>query len=285
MSKTKRQHYVPQFYLRNFSFNENQIFVFDKNQQKVFTSAIGSVASAKFFYEWDTLNSIVGEQFIETKFSKFESLISVILKDLILSLENSSFSQIINRTKHDIAEFIWYQMIRNPEARIVGRQLHEIIMKSLDEDDTTKNKSKIFDEKAEHVKILLLGDVSMKVKRLVSKIWIIVKNETNQSFYTSDNPVVHYTHQELHHLAHEIFYPISPKFGLLILYRDLFKEFEKYENKILILRDEEYITFYNFLQVTQATRQIFSIANDLIHAEMIVKHNPQLSNMNRPRII
>lgn len=289
MSKPKRQHYVPQFYLRNFGPNENQIYVFDKIERKTFSSAIASVASDKFFYEWDVLNAIIGEQFLEKKFSAFEGLISATLKNLVSSLDNDSFDGISDRVRFDLSEFVWYQMIRNPEGRIIGQQMNDELIRVLKESGSSEGLfekyglSESYDQKVEHLKILLSGNVADRVKNIARKIWIIVKNETSIDFYTSDNPVVHYTHREVHHLAHEMFYPLNSKYGILILYRDLFQEYEKFENKILYLKNDEFITFYNTLQVSQSTRQIFSKTGNFSHAEQLVISNPMLSDINRPR--
>lgn len=46
MSKVKRQHYVPQFYLKRWA---NDIWVYDKERKKSFSSSIQSVASSNYF--------------------------------------------------------------------------------------------------------------------------------------------------------------------------------------------------------------------------------------------
>lgn len=284
MSIAKRQHYVPQFYLRNFSKNDSQIFVFDKIENKQFYSGIDSVASTKFFYEWDTLNSILGGQYIEKKFSEFEGLISITIKELLNSLEANVFGGISEKTRYELSEFLWYQMIRNPEGRIAARQIHQMLLNSLGQNSGLEE-MKDFDDQKEHLKMLLSGNISDRIKSLASRIWIFVKNETVQNFFTSDNPVIRYTHHERHHVAIEHFYPLSPKFGIMILYRDYFKELEFFENKVFNLDSEDYIRFYNTLQVTQSTRQIFSIGNDLDYVKELIEKNPELSDINRPRFI
>jgi len=285
MNNTKRQHFVPQFYLRHFSANENQIFVFDKIENKAFPSSIASVASAKFFYDWDELNSIAGQQYIETKFSKLEAVVGVTLKELIDSLKMPSFSGITTQAKCNIAEYLWYQMIRNQEGRTIAKQVNEILLTHLSEENFPNLVTEKYDEKVEHLKMLLSVDVSKQVDHLTSGIWIFVNNQTAANFYTSDNPVVHHVHEDVHRLARETFFPLTPKLGIMILPREYFQEFETFENQILDLDDEAYIQFYNVLQTSQSTRQIFSISDNLTHAEMLVAKNPQLSEINRRRVI
>ena len=48
----KKQHYVPQFYLKRFSTDGHSVFVFDKFTQKVFRTNIANVASGRYFYDF-----------------------------------------------------------------------------------------------------------------------------------------------------------------------------------------------------------------------------------------
>ena len=47
----KKQHYVPQFLLRNFATeNTEKLFTFDKQQDKIFSTTVKDSASEKGFY-------------------------------------------------------------------------------------------------------------------------------------------------------------------------------------------------------------------------------------------
>lgn len=47
----KKQHYVPQFLLRNFAIdNTEKLFTFDKQQNKVFSTTVRDSASENGFY-------------------------------------------------------------------------------------------------------------------------------------------------------------------------------------------------------------------------------------------
>ena len=49
--KTKKQHYVPRFYLSNWANEKGQIWVFDKSLKKSFQANIKDVASSNYFYD------------------------------------------------------------------------------------------------------------------------------------------------------------------------------------------------------------------------------------------
>ena len=58
MNKVKNQHYVPQFYLKQWANNKEQLFVYDKKQKKSFTSNVKNVVSSKFFYDFPKIDEI-----------------------------------------------------------------------------------------------------------------------------------------------------------------------------------------------------------------------------------
>lgn len=53
MGKKKKQHYVPQCYLENWSIPKtHQLYVYDKIQQKIRKSNITDCASENYFYDF-----------------------------------------------------------------------------------------------------------------------------------------------------------------------------------------------------------------------------------------
>jgi uncharacterized protein DUF4238 len=49
----KRQHYVPQSYLRRFADENDRIWTFDKVTKKSFLSNVSGVACRPYFYDFD----------------------------------------------------------------------------------------------------------------------------------------------------------------------------------------------------------------------------------------
>jgi Protein of unknown function (DUF4238) len=47
----KNQHYVPQFYVREFADSNKQLCVYDKCTDKVFPNAVKNVAHESYFYD------------------------------------------------------------------------------------------------------------------------------------------------------------------------------------------------------------------------------------------
>lgn len=173
MSKVKRQHYVPQSYLERWSRKDksNQVFVFDKEQKRSFSSSIKGVASSNYFYDFpselqahkeeifkkaeeenlplDVIELLLNEQAIEKSLSDIEGIVGVILTKAIKKLDDvSAFPEVyINRYKifssedRDIlAYYIALQYARTEEIRMSMEEMSQkfykewswLIMQNLD---------------------------------------------------------------------------------------------------------------------------------------------------------
>ena len=95
------QHFVPQFYLKNFSQNGKQIFVYDKAIHKSFSCGISSVASQQSFY--DNRDN----QSMENEIGKLEGNTAGVLKKLIEALLTCKFERINKEDKDILIQFIW----------------------------------------------------------------------------------------------------------------------------------------------------------------------------------
>src|SRR5438105_3087424 len=91
MGKTKRQHYVPQFYLRRFSQDGKRIHVYDKILRKTFPDGIRNVAQESYFN--DVLKEVIlpdektvsecDLQIIEHALSRIEDMFSKTVEDML----------------------------------------------------------------------------------------------------------------------------------------------------------------------------------------------------------
>ena len=84
-AQKKRQHYVPQFYLRNFSKDEHYIYIYNLKSGKIEEGPISRTCEKKYFYGKDDEFENILER-IETDHSK---IIHNILKQNIPPIQNS----------------------------------------------------------------------------------------------------------------------------------------------------------------------------------------------------
>lgn len=275
------QHYVPEFYLKNFSQNSKQVFVFDKVLQKSFSSSISSIASKQSFYNNSNNKSI------ENEIGKLESKAGNVLKKLVETLANNQFSRITKEQKEILIQFIWMQMNRTLESRIDFGSMKPYLFSKLADVPFDLDVNEILNQTEvadKHIDFLSSSaENSFALEMLGSRNFIIVKNETQTDFLTSDEPVVRHLHWEINPRVYELFIPITPKFGIWIFPKTIYKELDEVDEILYPLTEEQNILFYNFHQIYSSTRQIFSLTGNFEYVREIFKQDPNFGNMNKKR--
>lgn len=82
MTENKKQHYVPQFYLNNFSYNKH-VYIYDITHKRKFNISIKNLCQEKYFYGSDIR--------LEKSLSTIEGKQSKIMKELIKNISILSF--------------------------------------------------------------------------------------------------------------------------------------------------------------------------------------------------
>lgn len=117
MNKVKRQHYVPQFYLSNFTEDGEYIHVYDKLNNKYYTTNISNLANEKCFYDinWHGDLSNLNPQLVEKEFSRIECEFSRSINEIIKEVERGrEFSSI---DLNVLANFLVLQWLRTRSFR------------------------------------------------------------------------------------------------------------------------------------------------------------------------
>ncbi|MCJ8306570.1 MAG: DUF4238 domain-containing protein [Nitrosopumilus sp.] len=108
MPETKRQHFVPQFYLKGFG---EEIFVYDKTNDEQFPSNPKNIAHHKNFYKITSDDQNV----VEKMFSKFEDQQAPAFRKLI---EERNYYILEEAEKLKICEFLAMMHLRTEEKRL-----------------------------------------------------------------------------------------------------------------------------------------------------------------------
>lgn len=120
---TKKQHYLPQFYLDNFTNNKGKLWIYDQLKRNIFTSSPRDIACENYLYEtrWENANPDLGDfvlpNQIEKKFAEQEGRYSKLLKRIVSICTNTQNKKalICNREEKEIlASFISNIYLRNP---------------------------------------------------------------------------------------------------------------------------------------------------------------------------
>ncbi len=91
IQNTVKEHYVPQFYLKNFADDNGLLHIYDFKKKKIFTQSAKNICYENNLYEtkWENSNPKFGEfvlqNHIENIFCKYEGEFSKVLSKILLT--------------------------------------------------------------------------------------------------------------------------------------------------------------------------------------------------------
>jgi hypothetical protein len=218
-NKTKRQHYIPQFYLKNFSPDGSELFVYDKMMKKSFKSNVGDVGHEKYFYELpETEKSsevfetagVDSKTMMEEVLQWYDGMCAPYIANLLMSLRASqrlspqgefcfepTYSQ-----KLGLSFFAAVQDHRTKESRDKMAQASHLMFESFAEITAKMQFPEIdlsqfrvqTDERYDSLfqsQILLDKDYLEGISRVSAfgRIWMLGVNRTKTPFIVSDHPI------------------------------------------------------------------------------------------------
>lgn len=298
MSKVVKQHYVPQSYLRKFTQDGEQVFVFDKFTKTSFRTNIGNIAGERCFYDIppDSVAEDVDPQIVEKTFSELETYFSNAVDDLLRTV--GAGKKIDSDQKQDISLLIMIQYFRTLEFRALYTALVEQgakalldMMVKIEMPDVSPDKYyvRLDEKKLPLEQAMFMFDpttLNAFVRALTNHIWLVGVNETRQPLYTSDSPVVKKAHTQhppgFASEGIEIAFPITPKHVLILCDRTFFRPYERIDGKSVSLSASN-VNYYNVLQVFQSYRQIYCPSDKFSLARKICKKHPEVCTPDRTR--
>lgn len=304
-----KQHFIPQCYLRNFSPNSNNIFIYDKIERKPYRNSVEKIACIDYFYELpDKLIENIGEIPFGTKFyekeffaNNIENQYNIILEKIAHKGESWINDKIINKIitqkeKEIFAQLIAIQYLRMPDirekysdARKKATLISSDIIKSFLSHENPTLKKEIENIRVEYNEdydpILhseMYADEELYVgiaNQLLNKHWIYFITKNND-FYTSDNPIIIKPHIEKQRPYYggigmrgaEIIFPISSSILLTMWDSNYFEIIEQKHdtfNKINGKHKRE----YNCLQYMFSNRQTYSYIDDFSIIKSLISCN------------
>lgn len=257
----KNQHYLPKFYLRNFSYKKNlkQIGVYNLNN-KVYcnTAKLKTQGSKNFFYGHDgVIEDALAD--IEGKLSK---VIRQVLNNDLPRKETTDYFHLLN--------FVILTYLRNPIAiesvRESNKKIREEFLRKMPKEMPKEKFDEAFPsiEHSSAIALSQLKDVMSVTTDLEYKLLI---NKTDTPFIASDSPIVRYN-QHLEEQKHyrgkigfgslglQIFIPISPDITIMLYDSKTYRVGDK-KKKHLEINDIESINQLNLLQVLNCTDTLF----------------------------
>jgi hypothetical protein len=260
MPSHKSQHYVPQFYLRYFSLDNNKknINLFNLESQKYIVGASIRHQSCKdYFYGKDGA--------IESSLGQLESRSEEVFSNMIRNNIHPSY-----RTKeHDvILAFTFFLHLRTVEsAETQNEMLDRFVKQIVSKDPKIKDHLDSFRAVYDNPTGAALQMMSSWYPILMDLAYKIILNCTERPFITSDHPVVLYnqflesrrtivSNTGLASKGLQVFFPISPKHLLLFYDKDTYKVHGMFHRPVP-LRNVADIDSINGIQSLNATANLY----------------------------
>lgn len=212
-STPKRHHYVPQFYLRNFSKDGRRINLFNFRKKQPYLGPLRGQCAVKRFYSLEK----------EGEFAKLEGTMAQTLRFL---LDDPSYLDAPD-LRDTLLGFIVFQSLRTPGALRTPAALEAQVKAVAAEygvDDEEVHAELGLAGLAPGEEMLFCGENAWASAKDLEMC--LVENTSNQELITSDDPVVRYN-QYCRGSANaengwsmvglQVFFPLSPRY-LLLLY-------------------------------------------------------------------
>ena len=266
-------HYVPQFYLRNFSENSKNIGMYiNRHKNYINSASIKKQACKNYLYGKD--------QTIEDTLMDIEYRASIIIKHIINTYELPPKE---TEDYHILLMFILLQ-----EARVQRQadsmnnfinQLSKTMIRMMKEHEKIEADDKIIDEMNVTMDIPNLTSMQAAIEvypiMLDLKPSLIIVNN-DRMFITSDNPVVRYNYMYvirnyllrgygLGNMGIQMFFPISPKCCIYIYDHIMYDIKLKEKNTIVLDKGKHvdqlnklfYLNSYEFLYFNQNVKETY----------------------------
>ncbi|WP_078350481.1 DUF4238 domain-containing protein [Mucilaginibacter pedocola] len=286
-NEPKHHHYVPRFYLRRFTDDKKQLWVFDKSTGKIFPTTCENIAGENQFYWNEELNEQGHDPLtLEKQFADLEGEAAAITNDWFRQFSRNKKLIIPKINREIMSLYLATQLLRTAEARNRIVEFSKISNPGYDAEND-----------ARQLHIALIWDtklVESMCKRIKSCIWMFGLNETATPFLTSDHPVLIKNFENTQWLSGPVVYepgmyivfPLTPQ---LIMYAKDHKHWKGakiFKDSITpVTFDQHMVQHENSGQVGMSNRFIFSNENNFDFAKEFLTDNETFKDPKRSRFI
>lgn len=256
MLEYKKQHCVPQFYLRQFSHDSKMVYVYNIDHKKAFRMNIKNICQEKYFYcETPELEQILG---------KIEEKQDEIIKKII---EKSNVTFLEAEERFYLHLFVLMQYNRTKESKdFVDRYINTVfdeqfkpLMKESDDLIEKGVKPELIDSlkiEVERPHLMAMAPAMMGAELIIDLLPVLILNQTDNNFITSDSPICLYNYiNSKNHgmlgfqsLGLQIFCPLNEKILILLVDPELYY-LDLDENSIIHVKEPSDIDVINKLQI------------------------------------
>lgn len=265
MAEKKRQHYVPQLYLRKFSNNGKTIAIFSLNKNRVVTK--NGPISSQCYEDYMYSKNIEIEDALGLMESKAKEVIDILME----------LRMVPKKTSPDYATLLVFTLYQSVRTQFASDKYNDMVDKigkimlevAIDNGDIQKadmpdlDKISIMSKEPALEYLQAATDIIPAVFDLECKVLI---NQTSREFITSDNPVVLYNKYYLKDQESYIGFgskglliimPISPKYSLLYYDSKMYKIGGKKLHIPVVISKSSDVDELNALQLINANETAY----------------------------
>jgi|GEM_PF-2913921 len=202
MPENIHQHYVPQSILKNFTFNEKQVFCLLKEQDgmPIMTSNVKNICQEKGYYRFDIESEDEPFKRVDYDIEVFKKLDNNIAPVIRKIIEDGTITNLEAEEMKTLVKYTIYQYLRSPSIRDIAKSIFN------DEQEVKRAHAEALRKPA--FGSSLLEEILMNLK--LGTINPIVGDE----FVISDAPVL------LDPTGEGIYFPISPHICLVYYHKN-----------------------------------------------------------------
>lgn len=276
MDTPKKQHFVPRWYLRNFSLNydatkkDGHIWVYKVKKRNIYRSCISLTAQKRYFYDKD------GD--FESYLNGIESQTAVIIKKI---LDNKNIKGFSKESCDVINKLLLLQSSRTEASKNIAIAFHDGFSSERHPLlDVHKNSAEYYE---------LFFKYSIKITSCDTEVISDLKpylllNCTKVPFVTSDYPVVFNNYFYLDRGVHgfvnpglQIYLPLNSQICFLLIHEDMYEiQANKWRN--IEITKESDVDFINSLQIINCYKYIYALQNCVEHANRAQNTANQIMN-------
>ncbi|EIJ0985529.1 DUF4238 domain-containing protein [Vibrio vulnificus] len=186
MTESKKHHYVPQSLLKNFKYDDNKVFVCDKNSGRIFSSSIIDAGSENYFNTVDRNGERIN---FESLFQKNDDKLSFLIKKLV---ERRNVSSLLADEKEQLLSIMVVQMLRTKTYRTSIGEMFEHLNELFSKNESSYDLKKLDENNIRESVLTSLSDFESLIKAMSGKVGLLIQSNTGKDFIISDNPVVRY---------------------------------------------------------------------------------------------
>jgi len=319
--KTKKQHYVPQCYLKAWGIDgRHQVYVYDKEKQESRINNIEDVASERYFYDFslrDILTQQDTDKLHENMEGNSDDKIQIIEQALSIGIEGpyaNFLMRVIENakkvtkwhlnncyflspdSKEAFAGFLAIQYIRTAHVRNMIRdfsdEINQFVTKMGASPQTLEKYRTLTKDEAKniHLEMLMQEEHLSEISFYFNKLkWVLGINRTSHNLLTSDNPICIVPHCKngmipmagLASKGIEVFLTLSPNCVLIMRDGEFHKQFAQRDMHYIEINDNEIIDAYNAFISIFAERSIYSTDGDFSQMERIKSEDSRLMQVSQ----